>query len=83
MLRRFNVKNVLSYYENESGESEEFSLIPGKVRNKSNHLFEDKLNKLLKFSAIYGANASGKSNLVKALKMMQNITINSDTLQYA
>lgn len=83
MLRRFNVKNVLSYYENEYGESEEFSLIPGKVRNKSDHLFEDKLNKLLKFSAIYGANASGKSNLVKALKMMQNITVNSDTLPYA
>ena len=32
MLIRFNVKNFLSFFENESGQSEEFSMIAGKVR---------------------------------------------------
>ena len=34
MLIRFNVKNFLSFFENESGQSEEFSMIAGKVRSE-------------------------------------------------
>lgn len=76
MLIRFNVKNFLSFSEREDGRSEEFSMIAGKVRSKKNHVYcKDKI-KLLKFAAIYGANASGKSNLVKALDYMKKIVLN-------
>lgn len=42
-------------------------MISGKVRNKADHIMDDKKLKLLKFAAIYGANASGKSNLITAM----------------
>lgn len=73
MLIRFNVKNYLSFAEREDGRSEEFSMIAGKVRNKKTHVFDNGKIKLLKFAAIYGANAAGKSNLVKAIDFMQHI----------
>lgn len=71
MLIRFNIKNFLSFSEREDGKSEEFSMIGGKVRSKKEHIYEDGKIKLLKFAAVYGANASGKSNLVKAINFMQ------------
>lgn len=71
MLIRFNVKNFLSFSEREDKMSEEFSMIAGKVRNKKEHVYDDGKIKLLKFAAIYGANASGKSNFVKALEFMK------------
>ncbi len=67
MLIRFNVRNFLSFASRLNGQTEEFSMIPGRVRSKKEHLYEDGKLKLLKFAAIYGANASGKSNLVKAM----------------
>lgn len=75
MLKRFNVKNVYSFAVREDGQSEEFSMIAGKVRSKKDHIFDDGKLKLLKFAAIYGANASGKSNLVKALDLMRKIVL--------
>lgn len=71
MLIRFNVKNFLSFSKNESGQSEEFSMLAGKVRNKKEHVYDNNKIKLLKFAAVYGANAAGKSNLVKALNFMK------------
>ena len=75
MLIRFNVKNFLSFYEREDGKSEEFSMIAGKVRSKKTHVYDNEKIKLLKFAAIYGANAAGKSNLVKALDYMRHIVL--------
>lgn len=75
MLIRFNVKNFLSFDEREGGMSEEFSMIAGKVRNKKSHIYDNGKIKLLKFAAIYGANASGKSNLIKALKFMREVVV--------
>ena len=75
MLIRFNVKNFLSFAEREDGGSEEFSMIAGKVRNKKEHVYDNEKIKLLKFAAIYGANASGKSNLVKAMDYMRRIVL--------
>ena len=75
LLIRFNVKNFLSFSEREDGKSEEFSMIAGKVRNKREHVYEDGKIKLLKFAAVYGANAAGKSNLVKALDFMRRIVV--------
>lgn len=82
MLRRFNVKNFTSFSFSENGKTEEFSMIPGKVRNLKNHIYDDGENKLLKFSAIYGANASGKSNIVKAISCMRNILLHNSTIGY-
>ena len=75
MLIRFNVKNFLSFLEREDGKSEEFSMIAGKVRNKKAHVYDNEKIKLLKFAAIYGANAAGKSNLIKALDFMRSIVL--------
>jgi AAA15 family ATPase/GTPase len=75
LLIRFNIKNFLSFSEREDGKSEEFSMIAGKVRSKKEHVYEDGKIKLLKFAAVYGANAAGKSNLVKALDFMQRIIV--------
>lgn len=68
MLIRINVGNFLSF-----NNVQEFSMLAGKVRNKSNRLFIDSSIKLLKFAAIFGANASGKSNLISAMKFVQNM----------
>lgn len=75
MLIRFNVKNFLSFSEREDGRTEEFSMIAGKVRNKKEHLYDNGKIKLLKFAAVYGANAAGKSNLVKALEFMKRTVL--------
>lgn len=75
MLIRFNVKNFLSFDARDDGRTEEFSMIAGKVRSKKDHIYDDGKIKLLKFAAVYGANASGKSNLVKALQFMRHTVI--------
>lgn len=84
MLIRFNVKNFLSFstrIDPESGKavSNEFSMIPGKTRGKKEHIHQNSKQELLKFAAVYGANASGKSNLIKAIEFMQK-TIISGTI---
>ncbi len=76
MLVRFNVRNFLSFSERQNpitGQmvSHEFSLLPGKVRSNESHLFQNQTQNLLRFSAVYGANASGKSNFIKALDFFQ------------
>ncbi len=70
MLIRFNVKNFLSF-----DSMQEFSMIGGKVRRKSSHITDDRNIKLLKFAALYGANASGKSNLVHAISFAQRAIV--------
>lgn len=75
MLIRFNVRNFLSFSSKENGQTEEFSMIPGKVRKKKDHLYDDGNIRLLKFAAIYGANAAGKSNLVKAMDFARSTII--------
>lgn len=75
MLIRFNVRNFLSFDKNEDGKTEEFSMVAGKVRNKKEHTGDDGNLRLLKFAAVFGANASGKSNLVKAIGFMRDTVI--------
>ena len=65
-------QNFLSFHARDDDTSEEFSMIAGKVRSKKEHVFDDGKVKLLKFAAVYGANASGKSNLVKAIDFMKS-----------
>ena len=70
MLIRFRTSNFLSF-----DQEQELSMIAGSTKKKENHIIEDNKLKLLKFSAIYGANASGKSNLLKAMNLSKNIII--------
>ena len=72
MLIRFNVENFLSFNDNQ-----EFSMIPGKTRTNSERLYDDGSLKLLKFAALYGANASGKSNLIKAIDFAKATILNT------
>ena len=63
MLVNFRFENYLSFDKLSS-----FSLVPGKSRRHKEDLI--KLNSkqnLLKFSAIYGANASGKTSFIDAI----------------
>lgn len=76
MLIRFNVRNFLSFSSRENNKSQEFSMIAGKVRSKKDHVYDDGKLKLLKFAAVYGANAAGKSNLVKAINFTKETIIN-------
>lgn len=65
MIIRFSVENFLSF-----AERTEFSMIPGKSRVQEHHVVTAEKSRdipALKTAIVYGANASGKSNLVKAL----------------
>lgn len=71
MLIRFSVENFLSFKDRVV-----FSMIPGKSLLKPNHK-SDKTRGIsaLKASVILGANASGKSNLIKAIDFGQNLIL--------
>ena len=63
MLIRYSVENFMSFKDRET-----LSLIPGRGTLKSSHKNSQvKGIRTLKASIIYGANASGKSNLIKTI----------------
>lgn len=68
MLIRFAVKNFLSFREEQS-----LSMVKGKESRLKSHVNEDKTAGLqtLRGAVIYGANASGKSNLIEAMRYAQ------------
>lgn len=70
MLNEFKFSNFLSYKKMTS-----FSMVAGKERTNSKTLASiPKFRlKLLPLAAIYGANASGKSNLIKALGFLKTL----------
>lgn len=70
MLIRFSVENFLSF-----NSKQEFSMIPNKGINidKKSHIIESEYAKVLRLGAIYGANAAGKSNLIKAMNFAKNV----------
>ena len=71
MLIRFNIENFLSFKGREI-----FSLIPGKGSLKSHHKTKPiKGISTLKTSVLFGANASGKSNLIKAIEFGKRIVL--------
>lgn len=77
MLINFHVTNFLSF-----NKRQELSMISGKVRRKPNHIQNDPHLKLLKFAAIFGANASGKSNLVSSFQFAQLLILNRFPLSF-
>ena len=50
-----------------------------KVRRLENNVFDYKDEKILKAVALYGANASGKSNIIKAIRFCCSMIFNSHT----
>ncbi len=68
MLMGFKVKNFRSF-----DELQHFSMLAGKVRNNENHIIETNNKKVLKFSGLFGANGSGKSNLIIAISIIKGI----------
>ena len=74
MLVEFRVSNFRSFNEEQT-----FSLVPGLDRKHKDHLIDAGGLKLLKCAAIYGANASGKSNLVKAMDVVRDFVLRSAT----
>lgn len=72
MLIGFKIKNFRSF-----NELQHFSMIAGKTRNFNEHICEKRGKKILKFSSIYGANASGKSNLVLAIDLGKKMILSN------
>ena len=65
MLIQFNFKNFKSFRDEVS-----LDLSATKITEHSDHVVEIANDKLLKVAAIYGANASGKSNVYEAFEYM-------------
>lgn len=70
MLISFKVKNFLSF-DSEA----DFSLVAGKGRSFNERVYKNGNSKILKFSALFGANGSGKSNFVKAILFSKNYIV--------
>lgn len=70
MLLRISIQNMLSFYEKTT-----FDMFPNPKRELfPNHINVEGKIPLLKHTLIYGANGSGKSNFVKALKFLKSFT---------
>ncbi len=69
MIIRFVVDNLYSF-----GKEKEFNMLPRpKYRTLGQHKYNIADFEILKLSSIYGANGSGKSNLIKSLHQLQEI----------
>lgn len=64
MLVRFTVENFMSFKERT-----EFNMLSGDYRRHKHHVTDAGGVPLVRAAAIYGANGSGKSNLVKAMEI--------------
>ena len=71
MLIRFSVENFLSF----KGLTE-FSMVAGKMTRHSGHIATCNNKRMLKGAFIFGANASGKTNLIRAIAFAKNIVLN-------
>ena len=79
MLVRFKVKNFLSFRD-----ETEFSMMAADVESHPDHVIVhggSSNKRILKASVIYGANASGKSNFVKALDFARDLIIGNIATQ--
>ena len=74
MIVQFSMKNVLSFKEETVLD---MSAITAYKEHSYNLMSSGNGDKLLRVAAIYGANASGKSNLYLAMQMFQEIVMSS------
>ncbi len=73
MLIRFAIKNLFSFKE-----ETEFNLLPGRVKRLNHHKYERNGIEVLKLSALYGANGSGKSNLIRSISLLKTLVLSGD-----
>lgn len=74
MLLRLIMKNFLSFY-NETV----FDMFPNPKREHfTSHIYTDGVTPLLKEAAVYGSNASGKTNLIKAFQFLKFFVTDKD-----
>ena len=71
MLIRFTVENYRSF-----NESQVFSMAAGKHTRHKEQVVVVNGKRLLKAGVVFGANASGKSNLIKAINFGKNVALN-------
>lgn len=74
MILEFSIENYRSFKDRQT-----FSMIPdeGKIGNIDNIITIAKKYKVLKTAILYGANASGKSNFIKAFKALRDLITKS------
>lgn len=84
MLIRVSIENFLSF-----NNKTEVLLTPGRTRTFKHHVYRSGKSRdidVLKSSIFYGANASGKSNLIKAIYFLKKFILNgpnsSDSINY-
>lgn len=78
MLIRFAVENYNSFKGQQI-----FSMVAGKQTRHAAHCVNVNGKRLLKSSFFFGANASGKSNFVRALDFMRRVTlVGTDAMRY-
>lgn len=71
MLINISISNFLSI-----NEKQEFSMYANKTRKNSERIYKSKKVKLTKCKSVFGANASGKSNLVEAFQFVKDMVKN-------
>ena len=67
MLIRFMVENFLSFKD-----EVEFSMVAGESEEHPDHVHNVRDMRILKTGVVFGANASGKTNLIKAMSFAQD-----------
>ncbi|MDP4268634.1 MAG: ATP-binding protein [Bacteroidota bacterium] len=72
MLLEFTVGNYLSFKDKKT-----LSLEASSIKEFPENVFQAGKYNLLRSAVIYGANSSGKSNLIKAMQKMSEIILNS------
>ena len=80
MLMGFSVSNYKTFADVDENDYNQIAFVAGRARSKPDHIFKD-LNKersILKTSVILGANSSGKSNLVSAIKTLKTLVTKGD-----
>ncbi len=71
MIIRFVLENIFSF-----GERKEFNTLPNnRLKTLESHKYDVGDFHLLKLSALYGANGAGKSNLFKAMFLLQKLVL--------
>lgn len=71
MLVRFSVENYRSFKDRQV-----FSMVAGKHTRHKDQVVSINGKRLLKAGVLFGANAAGKSNLIKAINFGKNIALN-------
>ncbi len=77
MLIRFVTSNFMSI-----GNECEFNMLPAPLHSHQHHVYYNatKRIKILKGSAIYGANGAGKSNIIKAIHFLQTAVLSGEVI---